>query len=53
MERAAVLGRGWRSGDEPAVTEMVGGTGMDGPQSDGNNGLSGRFALKKTWETLD
>lgn len=49
VRRVAVLARGLRnrSGDEPAEGEVMGGTGMDGPQTDGNNGVSGRFALKK------
>lgn len=51
-KRVDVLGRGCRSGDEPAETEMMGGIGMDGPQTDGNNGLSGRFSLKKLGTTL-
>lgn len=43
-KKVGVLGRGCRSGDEPAETEMMGGIGMDGPQTNGNNGLSGRFS---------
>lgn len=53
MRRIAVLVRVLRnrSGDEPAEAEMMGGTGMDGPQTDGNNGVLGRFALKKLGTT--
>lgn len=48
MERVGALGKGCKSRDEPAGTEMVGGIGMDGPQTDETNGLLFfRFALKK------
>ena len=54
MRRAGVLVRRIRngSGNEPTEAEMMVGIGMDGPQTDGNNGVSGRFVLKKlenTW----
>ena len=41
MRRVGVPGGGLRnrSGDEPAEAEVMGGTGVDGPQTDGNNGV--------------
>lgn len=32
---------------------MMGGIGMDEPKTDGNNGITRIFTLKKNWERLD